>query len=53
MIRSNTDMIPKTITGLYKIRPSKKCGCKGKIESTKHSRRNSNRRIGESTVKGC
>jgi hypothetical protein len=38
---SSTDAIPKTITRTYKIRPSKKYVYKGKIESTKHGRRNS------------
>jgi hypothetical protein len=28
---------------MYKIRPAKKCGYKGKIESTKHSGGNSNK----------
>jgi hypothetical protein len=29
---SRTDAIPKATTGLYKIRMSKKCGYKGKLQ---------------------
>jgi hypothetical protein len=42
MFGSNIDDIFKANTRVYKIGPSKKCQYKGTIESTKHSKRNSN-----------
>jgi hypothetical protein len=39
---SSTDESFKATTRMYKIRPAKKCGYKGNIESTKNSAGNSN-----------
>jgi hypothetical protein len=35
---SSADAVFETVTRMYEIGASKKCGCKRKIESTKHSR---------------